>query len=124
MIGYFDCFYAAADPADGAGNPRTRSFLSSLETGEAKPLNGKFLELANQALTSQSKMNQFGQQLKQQLPQLDRVCWTAITDGELRVERVVQVEDLNKVLRGEGTKRDVLELLDVPRAPVVHQDEP
>lgn len=105
MIGYFDCFYAAADPVDGAGNPRTRSFLSSLKTGEDKPPKGKFHELAKQALTSQSKMNQFGLQLKQQIPQLDRVCWTAITDGQLRVERVVQVEDLKKVLRGEGLSR-------------------
>ncbi|MCH2180746.1 MAG: redoxin domain-containing protein [Mariniblastus sp.] len=104
MIGYFDCYYPAAKSDVGSDNPRTRSFLSSLETSEEK-LDPEFLELATQALSSSARMNRFGRQLKQEIPQLDRVCWTAITDGQLRVERVTQVESLERALRGEGLSR-------------------
>ena len=104
MIGYFDCYHPA-DPSDRrTDNPRTRSFLGSLQTGNAQ-LEHDILKLAKQALASPARMNRFGRQLKQEIPQLDRVCWTAISQGQLRVERVTQVEDLEASLRGEGLSR-------------------
>ena len=44
-------------------------------------------QLAAHALESQKTFDDFAAAVRQELPQVDRVCLTTISDGELRVEK-------------------------------------
>ena len=105
MIGYFDCVIAAENPETKSQNPRTDQFLTSPLSRNTEGLKPGFLQLANQSINHPSKMKQFGGQLRKRLPQLDRVCWTAIENGNIRVERVAQTKDLADTLLGEGLEQ-------------------
>ena len=63
-------------------------------------------------------MRKLHRQLQAAFPQIDRVCWTTVSDKTLTVERAGQVAEVLKVCRGAGTKSEAygLKLVDIAKS--------
>jgi hypothetical protein len=60
--------------------------------------------LARGALRSERGLERLTAELRQLVPQLDRVCWTAVEDGQLVVKQCVQEPSLEGRVGGAGRK--------------------
>jgi peroxiredoxin len=128
MIGYFDMALADQDLSKlakaNAGESRTAKFLEQARSGTAA-IDDELRRLARQALSSSDDMEKFGVELRKRVPQLDRVCWTTVSDRRLHVRQVAQIPALESVGRN-GTAIPVLGM-GLPKyvegtTTVVHQD--
>jgi hypothetical protein len=104
MIGYCDVALADQDltkePAKSA-SARTAEFKARVAKDGVK-VDDELRKLASAALDSDAGAISLGLALRKRVPQLDRMCVTRIAGGKLTVERVVQEEDLRKVVGGKG----------------------
>ncbi len=101
MIGYFDMVYADQDLTIATNLNRTQSLLEHL-SNDQDLVDSQLVESAKSSLRSAAEMEQFGRQLQQAFPQIDRVCWTTINGNTLTVRRVAQVDSFAASLKGEG----------------------
>jgi hypothetical protein len=102
MIGYFD-----ATPAEETRVVSKKSRAMEFAATAAKQplkLSPELKSLAKEALTSDDKLMAFGLELRKIVPQLDRVCWTAIEADKLNIVRVAQDPQITKAIGGSGRK--------------------
>ena len=102
MIGYFD-----ATPAEETKVISKASRVKEFTAAAAKQplkLSPELKSLAKDALTSDEKLMAFGLELRKTVPQLDRVCWTAIEGDKLNIARVAQDPQITKAIGGSGRK--------------------
>jgi hypothetical protein len=65
-------------------------------------LSARARELAPKALSSPEALQDFAIELRKTVPQLDRVCWTAVADGRLEVREAAQEAAMQRVIGGKG----------------------
>jgi peroxiredoxin len=101
MIGYFD-----ATPAEVTTVP-SKGRLQEFEAMAAKQppkLSPELKALAKEALSSDEKLTAFGVELRKTMPQLDRICWTAVEGDKLNIVRVAQEPAAARTVGGSGRK--------------------
>jgi peroxiredoxin len=101
MIGYFDVALAEQDLTKAGTPARTQEFVRRAQTGEVK-LSDRARELVPKALASSEALDEFALELRKAVPQLDRICWTTISDGKLEVRLAAQELPLRRALGGKG----------------------
>lgn len=104
MIGYFDATPVVAKPI-ATSVSRVRNFETLVANKEVK-LSPELRALAKDALASDAKLGEFGLELRKVVPQLDRVCWTAIEGDKLHIKRVAQEGEAKSAVGGSGRKID------------------
>ena len=102
MIGYFDMALADEDLSQFRNNVRTLKFLDNFEARSSGLVSEELDARTRTALTSRNGIKKFSTTLREIMPQVDRVCWTTIENGKLKVERAGQVRDVLRVCRGAG----------------------
>jgi len=99
MIGYFDMCFADTDLQEPQRGPRTEKFLAATKAAPVK-LDDELRTLAGDATNSDEKLRAFALKLRDEVPQIDRVCITTAHNGKLTVERVAQEGVLRRVVGG------------------------
>lgn len=99
MIGYFDMCYAEVDEPDTRRRERTEKFLTAVKLKEPQ-ISEALSQMAHKATDSPRDMLLFGAQLRELVPQLDRVCITTTADDKLTVEHVAQETETASVVGG------------------------
>ncbi len=107
MIGYFDMVLVDQDLTSDGQSPRTARFLKTLEKAPGIVEDKKLKKMASVALNSKKEMRQFGIGLREAFPQIDRVCWTTVSESSLEIQRAAQVPEFAKHIEGEGAKRSI-----------------
>jgi hypothetical protein len=102
MIGYFDMALADQDLSKPAAK-RADEFLAKYNAG-AKELNKKLVDLADKATESDAQFRALGLAMRDQFPQLDRMCLTTITGETMEVKYVLQEPRLRLLIGGAGIK--------------------
>jgi peroxiredoxin len=104
MIGYFDATPVVAKPI--ATSISRLKVFEELNAKQQAKLSPELRKLAKEALTSDAKLGEFGIELRKAVPQLDRICWTAIEDNMLHIKRVAQEQEARAAVGGSGRKID------------------
>lgn len=105
MIGYFDVALVDQDLTK-SGQRRTDEFLKQaravgvVHSDEAK-------KLAAGSLGSSEKLMKYGVELRKTVPQLDRICWTTLGDGKVKVECVAQEKETARAIPAGDAGRQV-----------------
>ncbi len=126
MIGYFDM--TPIRPISTRTNKPADRVAKFVEQSQRGPLEvpNHLLDLAKNATASSEAWQKFGAALRESVPQLDRVCWTSVSDGKLTVMRATQNVPGGRQAGGEGTVVPSQQLLLAEYATadtmVVHQD--
>jgi peroxiredoxin len=102
MIGYFDATPAVSQSF--ASKPSRAKQFEELAAKQPPKLTPELKALAKEALTSDEKLGAFGLELRKTVPQLDRICWTAVEGDKLNIVRVAQEPEITKTLGGSGRK--------------------
>jgi hypothetical protein len=102
MIGYFDIALVDQDLSKFSAS-RAEEFLAAYKSGRKK-LNDELVRLAAGASGDNAKFQKLGLALKQQFPQLDRMCLTAIGGELLEVRYAVQSAALRRQIGAAGVK--------------------
>jgi peroxiredoxin len=105
MIGYFDMALADQDLTQ-AQPRRTEAFLKQARAGNAS-LAQSSREQGRGALASGEKWEAFGLELRKTVPQLDRICWSSVTDGKLTIQQVAQQPGLARLVPAGNAGRQV-----------------
>ena len=100
MIGYFDMALTHQDLSKGENNPRTKSLVGRITSGE-EPVNARLQELAQKSLNSDGNMTRFGAYLATRFTNIDRVCVTTVKEEKLNVVRVIQRPELQRLVGGK-----------------------
>jgi hypothetical protein len=104
MIGYFDATPVIAKPI--VTSVSRLQVFEELNAKQQAKLSPELRKLAKEALTSDAKLGEFGIELRKAVPQLDRICWTAIEDNKLHIKRVAQEQEARAAVGGSGRKID------------------
>ncbi len=102
MFGWFEMALADQDltkPAT-ASSTRLKEFLAGVDTVK---LDDEFKAQAQVALTSDKSFDRFTWQLMELVPQLDRVCVTAIENGRLRLQSINERPGVRTSLTSRST---------------------
>ena len=102
MIGYFDATPAEQDLSNLTVR-RTAIFLDRARAGKLT-WGADVMKLTAAALDADEKWLQLGLLLRQQLPQLDRICWTLADADSLDVRLCAQPPELEKAVGGKGKR--------------------
>ncbi len=102
MIGYFDA--TPAEETKVVSKPSRAMEFAAAAAKQPPHLSPELKSLAKEALNSDEKLMAFGLELRKTVPQLDRVCWTAIEGDKLNIARVAQDPQITKVIGGSGKK--------------------
>lgn len=101
MIGYFDATPAEATTVARKGRLQAFEELAAKQPPQLSP---ELKTLAKEALSSDEKLTAFGAELRKTVPQLDRICWTAVEGDKLNIVRVAQEPGAAKTVGGSGRK--------------------
>jgi peroxiredoxin len=121
MIGYFDI--ALVDQDLSKSRVRRTDEFAKIRT---ETLPDDLKQQAKDALASSDKLAGFETQLRKLVPQLDRICWTTVADGKVKVECVAQDKEIAKAIpygnagREVGTGVAKLDELAAAEEPQVH----
>ncbi len=100
MIGYFDSTMAHQDLTTQVVVSRVSKFMKRVKEGK---LDVQVLQTAAKtALHSAKQMAEFNLVLKEQLPQIDRVCWMSIEGEQLIIKQVAQEAEVEAICGGAG----------------------
>lgn len=102
MIGYFDAT-PAVETSVTSKTSRAKQFVEAAAK-QAPKLSPELKALAKEALTSDEKLGAFGLELRKTVPQLDRICWTAVEGDKLNIVRVAQEAENTRAIGGSGRK--------------------
>lgn len=105
MIGYFDVALVDQDLTKRSER-RTDQFLKLAQAG-AVTLKEDAKAKSKDALTSSDKLLAFGAELRKVVPQLDRICWTTLADGKVKVECVAQEKETSRSIPAGNAGREV-----------------
>ena len=100
MIGYFSASLADQDLTKVV--PRRTDAFVKQHAGKNLEVSAKLRTAAAGALESDEALRAFGTQLRETLPQLDRVCWTVVEDRRLDVKRCAQEAANESKVGGTG----------------------
>ena len=100
MIGYFSASRADQDLTKIVPR-RTTAFIEQNQ-GKSLEVSAKLRAAAAGALESDEALLKFGQQLREVVPQLDRVCWTVVEGRRLDVKRCAQEAEAERIVGGTG----------------------
>lgn len=104
MIGYFDVALVDQDLTKSRER-RTDAFLKRAAGGLT--LTDEVKAKSKDALASSDKLLAFGAELRKIVPQLDRICWTTLADGKVKVECVAQEKEVGKPIPAGDAGRQV-----------------
>jgi len=102
MIGYFDATPVDRDVSK-RGQRRTDEFLKNAKS-HPPALSQPLKELAAAALESERDLEKLASAMRELVPQVDRVCFTAVEGNQLIVKRCVQPPELETKVGGTGRK--------------------
>jgi hypothetical protein len=127
MIGFFEARLAHQDLTQPEKDPieRVAEFLTVYKSNSSL-LDDSLSEAARRALDGQEQFNEFAFMLASVVPQLDRVCVTAVEDGKLRLHYVQEREGFRGTFRSVTTRinadtETLAQHIGADR-PVVHND--
>jgi peroxiredoxin/mono/diheme cytochrome c family protein len=103
MIGYFD---VALVDQDLTKKPERRTDVF-LKKGAEATLSDELKAKATDSLESSEKLGAFGLELRKQVPQLDRICWTTLVDGKVKVQCVAQEKETGRSIPAGNAGREV-----------------
>ena len=105
MIGYFDMALVDQDLTKPKER-RTDAFLKSAKESKLT-LSDDLKTKAGEALSSAEKLNEFGAELRKVVPQLDRICWSSVSEGKVTIERVAQERAIALAIPASNAGRQV-----------------
>ena len=72
--------------------PRTKTFLAGLKAGEQA--NEQVIHLAREVLAGKEPFGRFCFQVRDSMPQVDRICVTFVDDGKLRIFQAIDFDSI------------------------------
>jgi hypothetical protein len=104
MIGYFDVAVVAPDLTKK--ERRTDEFMKNARTGNIS-LPDDVKSKGKGAVASSDKLAEVQAALKKVVPQLDRICWSTLNDGKVKVECVAQDKETGRSIPAGNAGREV-----------------
>ncbi|MCA9102598.1 MAG: redoxin domain-containing protein [Planctomycetales bacterium] len=127
MIGFFEARLAHQDLTQPEKQPveRVKEFLTVYRSN-SELLDDSLTQAARRALGSEEQFEEFAFMLSNVVPQLDRVCVTALEDGKLRLYYLQERDGFHGTFRSTSTRisaeHEALATDVAADGPVVHHD--